>query len=73
MAAGRHVPLIVSWPNQIKESSVFEELIGFGDFFPPLTELAGTEAKEKDGKSFYPLLVGAEYEPRETTFVHYDP
>ncbi len=71
--AGTHVPLIVSWPAQIKESRVFNELIEFSDFFPTLAELAGTAAKENDGKSFYPLLVGEKYEPRETAFVHYDP
>jgi arylsulfatase A len=26
-----------------------------------------------DGKSFYPLLTGEAYTPRETAFVHYDP
>ncbi|WP_206082066.1 sulfatase-like hydrolase/transferase [Maribellus sediminis] len=71
--AGTHVPLIVSWPAQIKESSVFEDLIEFSDFFPTLAELAGIQGKENDGKSFYPLLVGGEYEPREIAFVHYDP
>ncbi|MFV0593735.1 MAG: sulfatase-like hydrolase/transferase [Draconibacterium sp.] len=71
--AGTHVPLIVSWPDKIKNSRVYNELIEFSDFFPTLAELCGTEASDTDGKSFYPLLVGGNYQPRETAFVHYDP
>ncbi|MCK3684329.1 sulfatase-like hydrolase/transferase [Maribellus sp. YY47] len=70
--AGTHVPLIVYWPAQIKEKLVFNDLIEFSDFFPTLADLTQTDA-ESDGKSFYPLLIGGEYQPRTTAFVHYDP
>lgn len=70
--AGVHVPLIISWPKEINEGDVFGGLIEFSDFFPTLAELVGSKAKS-DGKSFYPLLTGEEYIPRETVFVHYDP
>ncbi|MCR8666528.1 sulfatase-like hydrolase/transferase [Aestuariibaculum sp. M13] len=70
--AGTHVPLIVYWPEQIKEKSVYNHLIEFSDFFPTLAELTESKAVS-DGKSFYPLLTGKEYQPRETAFVHYDP
>ncbi|MEN8124187.1 MAG: sulfatase-like hydrolase/transferase [Bacteroidota bacterium] len=70
--AGVHVPLIVYWPSQIKKGLVFNSLIEFSDFFPTLADIANTEAKS-DGKSFYPILVGEKYHPRETAFVHYDP
>ncbi|MDX8338175.1 sulfatase-like hydrolase/transferase [Draconibacterium sp. IB214405] len=70
--AGVHVPLIVSWPSQIQNNSVFEPLIEFSDFFPTLADVVGTEV-ESDGKSFYPLMTGEKYIPRETAFVHYDP
>ncbi len=69
---GVHVPLIVSWPEKIKAGQVFEGLIEFSDFFATLAEMTEMEA-ESDGKSFYPLLTGGNYEPRETAFVHYDP
>jgi len=70
--AGTHVPLIVHWPAQIKEKLVFNDLIEFSDFFPTLADLTGNDA-ESDGKSFYPLLIGGDYQPRKTAFVHYDP
>ncbi len=70
--AGTHVPLIVYWPKQIKEKLVYTNLIEFSDFFATLADLTQKEIKA-DGRSFYPLLIGDEYEPRETAFVHYDP
>lgn len=70
--AGTHVPLIVYWPEKIKNGSVYDGLIEFSDFFPTLAEVAGKEVK-CDGKSFYPLLTGSDYEPRKTLSVHYDP
>ncbi|MDA1120192.1 MAG: sulfatase-like hydrolase/transferase [Bacteroidetes bacterium] len=70
--AGTHVPLIISWPKNITEGFVFDELIEFSDFFPTLADIAGKEVKS-DGRSFYPLLKGTNYDPRTTAFVHYDP
>jgi arylsulfatase A len=70
--AGTHVPMIVSWPEKIKEGKVHNELIEFSDFFATFSDLVGSE-RFTDGKSFYPLLKGGDYEPRSTAFVHYDP
>ncbi|MCU4155285.1 sulfatase-like hydrolase/transferase [Carboxylicivirga sp. A043] len=70
--AGTHVPLVVKWPSKIKEKAVFEDLIEFSDFFPTLAELTDTDV-QSDGKSFYPLLNGEDYQPRQTAFIHYDP
>ncbi|MEN8187759.1 MAG: sulfatase-like hydrolase/transferase [Bacteroidota bacterium] len=69
---GVHVPLIVYWPSQIKKGRVFNSLIEFSDFFPTLADIVETKVTS-DGKSFYPLLIGEKYAPRETAFVHYDP
>jgi len=69
---GTHVPLIASWPDQIREGSIHEGLIEFSDFFPTLAELAGRNV-ESDGHSFLPLLKGKPYRERETVLVHYDP
>ena len=70
--AGTHVPLIISWPKEIKKGFIYKELIEFSDFFPTFADIVGKEV-ESDGKSFYSLLKGREYEARETAFVHYDP
>jgi arylsulfatase A len=70
--AGTHVPLIVSWPQKIKKGKVYNDLIEFSDFFPTFADII-EKNRASDGKSFYPLLVNEEFEPRKTAFVHYDP
>lgn len=70
--AGTHVPLIAHWPKQIHQAFVHEGLIEFSDFFPTLAEMTG-QTRENDGKSFYTLLTGNNYEDRENAFVYYDP
>ncbi len=70
--AGTHVPLIISWPEKIKNGFVYDGLIEFSDFFTTFADIVGKDV-ESDGKSFYPLLAGQGYQPRETAFVHYDP
>ncbi len=70
--AGTHVPLIISWPKEIKTEFVYNELIEFSDFFPTFADVVDKDVKS-DGKSFYPLLIIAKQKPRETAFVHYDP
>lgn len=72
IAAGTHVPMIASWPSQIKEGRVYDGLIEFSDFFPTFATLAG-QPLQVDGKSFLPLLMGQDTPTRETVFVHYDP
>ena len=69
---GVRVPLLIEWPEQIKQGSVYGGLIEFSDFFPTLAAL--TERKVRsDGKSFLPLLKGEKYDRREYVRVHYDP
>ncbi len=70
--AGTHVPLIISWPKEIKTGFVYDELIEFSDFFPTFADIVDKDVKS-DGKSFYPLLIGTKQKTRETAFVHYDP
>lgn len=72
IAAGTHVPLIVSWPKQIKKGFVYKDLIEFSDFFPTFSDIVKKE-HISDGKSFYPILKGGKQEARKTAFVHYDP
>lgn len=70
--AGTHVPMLVYWPDAIKKGTVYNGLIEFSDFFPTLADITGKEVS-CDGRSFYKLLKGGDYEPRKTLSVHYDP
>ena len=69
---GIHVPLIVSWPDQIKAPREYAGLVGFADFYATLLDLIGA-SEDTDGRSLLPLLKGQELEHRENLFVHYDP
>jgi arylsulfatase A len=70
--AGTRVPLIMHWPNKIKEPLVYDGMIEFSDFFPTLAETAGVKVTS-DGQSFYNLISGKKQNPRETLLVHYAP
>lgn len=71
--AGTHVPLIISWPDEIKKASKYEGLIEFCDFFPTIAEAGSQETGFTDGVSFLSLLKDGKYEGRETAVVHYNP
>ncbi len=70
--AGTHVPLIMHWPDKIREPFVYDEMIEFSDFFPTLAEIAGVKVRS-DGQSFYNLVSDKKQKPRQTVLVHYDP
>lgn len=78
--AGTRVPLIIHYPAGGQKGVVHKDLIEFSDFYPTLAEIAWTDlaseegaVQTSDGRSFYSLLTGSSYEPRNTAFVHYDP
>lgn len=56
---GFRVPMIASWPKQIKKASVNDHIFAFWDVMPTLREIAGlSKAKNADGISFLPSLTG---------------
>jgi len=68
---GSLVPLVISWPAQIKQSAVRDELIDFTDFAATFIELAGADPlPECDGHSFAGLLAGSSsWTPRRFVYV----
>ena len=69
---GVHVPLLISWPDQIEKGRRFQGLIEFSDFFATLADLTDRQV-ETDGISFLPLLEGQPFRGRESAQVYYDP
>lgn len=71
---GTHVPLIVYGPKLIAQSIVSDALVDFSDFLPTICEACDINIPDNmqlDGKSFYPLLRGKEYQPREWIYIWY--
>jgi arylsulfatase len=56
---GFRVPMIASWPSQVKSGSVSNHISAFWDVLPTMCELAGINTPENtDGISFLPELKG---------------
>jgi len=68
---GTHVPLIVRWPDHIRNRSTCDDLIDFSDFLPTLCNMAQAPlpADKIHGRSFLPQLLGQPGNPREWVHV----
>jgi N-sulfoglucosamine sulfohydrolase len=65
---GLNVPLIARWPGHI-QPGVTRTLISGEDLAATFMDAGGaTPPKGVSGRSFYPLLTGGKYEPREYIF-----
>jgi len=57
---GIHVPMVVKWPNKIKEGSSTNHISAFWDFMPTVAEIIGAKKpKNIDGISFLPSLLNS--------------
>jgi arylsulfatase A len=73
---GNHVPLIISWPENIKKGNIFNGIIDFADFLPTLADVAGINPSSyyTDGKSFINILKDDNRRKgKDETFIHYTP
>ncbi|MFI3315064.1 MAG: arylsulfatase [Rikenellaceae bacterium] len=69
---GIRVPLIVSWPEVIKEARVSDHICAFWDVLPTLADIVGSEVPEDvDGISFLPELLGKEQPQHEALYWEY--
>ncbi len=69
---GIRVPLIVSWPGQIKPGTVNEQIVSSIDFFPTICDIAGVEnTYQIDGVSLLQELRQTGSLQREAIFWHY--
>ncbi len=70
---GHHVPLIVSWPAKIKESSEYPYLVSLTDLFATMCEMTGQGKGENQGEdsfSFWSVLKGNLDKPTRPSMVH---
>lgn len=69
---GIRVPLLIKWPEKIREGSSTDALISLVDITPTLIQVAGgippSEPSMIDGKSFLSLLQGKAFKGRENIF-----
>jgi len=66
---GLHVPLIARWPGKITPGRTSSDLVSLVDLAPTWLEAAGVRVpKAMEGKSFLPLLLGRNFQPREALY-----
>lgn len=73
---GNHVPMVISWPDKIKDGKVFHGIMDFTDILPTLADVAGIEPSSyfTDGKSFLNVLSGDDKRiGKDEVFIHYSP
>ena len=75
-ARGTHVPFIANWPGHIAAGKVNANLVSSVDFFPTICEAAGVmvpAGAARDGRSFFPQLLGRTGPAREWLYSWYSP
>lgn len=65
---GIRVPLIVTWPNQIKEPRTSDHICAFWDVMPTLGEIVKVKTPKTDGISYFPELMGKEQPKHEALY-----
>ncbi len=66
---GLRVGLIVRWPERVRPGSVSHALVQYVDIVPTLIAAAGgTPARDLDGRSFLPVLLGESQEHRDVVY-----
>src|SRR5205823_12521348 len=66
---GVRVPLIVYWPGKTRPGSTSGVPVVSDDFYPTLLKMAGLPARPNlDGRSFAPLLQGADKLDRQALY-----
>ncbi len=71
---GIRVPLVVRWPEKVKQGSTNDTPVTGLDFFPTFLEVAGIESTEQrvlDGQSLIPLLTGQGTFPERKLYWHF--
>lgn len=72
---GIRIPFIARWPGALEGGREYDELLSNLDFTPTILEACGIDIPEGlEGRSFWSLLRGESYEPRDAVFgaLYYD-
>ncbi len=71
---GHRVPLIISWPSQIKGAQRYDHLVSLTDLFATLAELTGQPLQQNSGEdsfSFLPVLKGNTSHQTRSSMIHH--
>ena len=67
-----HIPLLVAYPGVISEGQRFGQLVEAVDIAPTILDFCGVHAPPFfQGRTFRPLLVGHDYQPRQSAYIEF--
>lgn len=70
---GIRTPLVISWPDKIKERRVTNHISAFWDFFPTFAEIAGVVSPvQSDGISMLPTILGDDAAQRQHSSLYWE-
>lgn len=69
---GIRVPMIVSWPEKIKEGRVTDHVSSFYDVLPTVSDLLEVKTPPTDGISFLPTLLNEEKNQKKHDFLYWE-
>ncbi len=70
---GIRTPLVISWPDKIKERRVTDHISAFWDFFPTFAEIAGVKSPvQSDGISMLPTILGDDAAQRQHSSLYWE-
>lgn len=70
---GIRTPLVISWPDKIKERRVTNHISAFWDFFPTFAEIAGVVSPvQSDGISMLPTILGDAAAQRQHSSLYWE-
>ncbi len=70
---GIRVPMIATWPKQIKAGSVTDHITAFWDVFPTFLELADEKVPDNlDGISFLPTLLNNQKDQEKHDYLYWE-
>jgi arylsulfatase A-like enzyme len=71
---GHRIPLVISWPEKIKQPATYKHLISLTDFFATFCDLTGQKTDENQGEdsfSFWHVLNGDSEKAIRESMVHH--
>lgn len=71
---GQRVPLVVSWPGEIKQGVTSDAVVSSVDYFPTILEVTGQTppgGQVCDGMSIWPALRDPKHNPDRAIFCHF--
>ena len=63
-----HVPLLIYAPSIVRPKTIYDGLVSHVDLYSTISSLVGFDGESRDGRNFYPAILGERYRGRSAVF-----